>query len=133
MGTNFYLRRVRPREVHDLYHVGKRSYGWKPSFEAYTPYSEGWGLSEVEGDEDPRPAVHSIDDIECLLESGEWQLEDEYGQRWAPGEESLEAFRSELLSWDGGQHLDPDFEPRDHGTGHYRDPKGYEFYRGEFR
>lgn len=129
MSTNFYLKRVRPREVRDEYHIGKRSLGWKPLFEGYEANLPGWATVVLQDDEDPRPSVHSTDDIERLLESGEWQLADEYGTEWPPGEESLEAFRSELRDWDGGSTL----EPKSHAPyGAVGDAAGHEFLECEF-
>lgn len=87
MGTNFYLRRVKPREVHDLMHIAKRSAGWVIHFQDSTD-----GYAEPHDDAPEPPAFHSVADIRDLLESGDWQLADEYGDVWEPGEESLREF-----------------------------------------
>lgn len=133
MGTNFYLRRVEPREVHDEYHIAKRSAGWRIHFQDSEAYKH---------DEVPAPSYHSVADIRSLLKSGEYQLADEYGTTWEPGSESLEEF-AELCAWNGGPKFtepareylgaydNPPGVPYDHAGG-YRDPEGYRFDSREF-
>lgn len=123
MGTNFYLRRVKPREVHDEYHIAKRSAGWKIHFQDSTPY---------EHDDTDAPDYHSVQDICELLKSGEYQLSNEYGDVYAPGEESLREFE-ELCQWDGGMGSDQRSVPyRYFDRYSYIDPDGYYFDRREF-
>ena len=73
MGTNYYIRKVKPIEVRPEFHIGKRSCGWKPLFESYhsdAPY--GYNISV------DRPYVDRVSDIKALVESGEWEIIDEY-------------------------------------------------------
>lgn len=138
MGTNFYLRRVRPREVHDEYHIAKRSAGWVIHFQDSTECE--WDT--YDGDEWAPPSFHSVADIRNLLATGDWQLSDEYGEVTEPGEESLRAF-DELCAWRGGPRFEgnppnpyyPEGEPPYESvrlSGSYRDQEGYLFSRGEF-
>lgn len=134
MGTNFYLRRVKPREVHDLMHIAKRSGGWLIHFQ-----DSAAGYAEPHDDAPEPPAFHSVADIRNLLASGEWQLADEYGESWEPGEESLREF-DQLCKWRGGPQFDgnpigsyPYGEPPYEHTGGYVDPEGYQFTSVYFR
>ena len=139
MGTNFYIRRVEPREVHDLMHIAKRSAGWVIHFQD----SED-GYDEPLEDAPEPPAFHSVADIRRLLESGEWQLCDEYGDVREPGADSLRAF-DELCAWMGGDGFGwsgtppnpnyPEGEPPYESVfpGSYRDPDGYIFTGRCFR
>lgn len=133
MGTNFYLRRVKPREVHDEYHIAKQSAGWLIHFQDSTPYQE-WNDA---------PSYHSVDDIMRLLESGEWQISDEYGCVIEPGEDSVKKFEK-LCSWVGGKRFEGN-EPKPYSRfddckddrpfiphHDYRDPQGFCFDRQEF-
>lgn len=147
MGTNFYLRRVRPREVHDLMHIAKRSAGWVIHFQDSTE-----GYADPRDDAPEHPAFHSVADIRNLLKTGEWQLcseeyaEDGGPERWDPGEESLRQF-DELCRWRGGPRFtkpavpysgtydhEPDV-PYDQPVGGtaYRDADGYVFDERWFR
>lgn len=111
MGTNYYLKATRPREVYDEVHIAKRSRGWKPSFQA----SEETEFT---------PAVNSVDDMQRLVESGNWAIEDEYHNAL-----TWEEFEQEVLNWES------EFNYRSHmGTAlrTYRDPQGYEFIRNEY-
>lgn len=134
MGTNFYIRRVRPREVHDLMHIAKRSAGWVIHFQDSTE-----GYAEPRDEAWEPPAFHSVADIRELLKTGEWQMADEYGAVWEPGEESLREF-DELCQWRGGPQFEdkpagryPDGEPPYEHTGGYLDPEGYRFESRYFR
>lgn len=134
MGTNYYLRKVKPREVHDEYHIAKLSAGWLVHFQDSTPYQE-WNDA---------PSYHSVDDIMRLLESGEWQISDEYGYVIEPGEKSIEKFKK-LCEWVGGERF-KGFEPKQYTPSadikdnrpfipynySYRDPQGFYFDRQEF-
>ena len=137
MGTNFYIRRVKPREVHDLMHIAKRSAGWVIHFQDSTE-----GYADQYYDDPEPPEFHSVADIRALLESGEWQLADEYGDAWEPGEESLREF-GELCRWRGGpafeanhvgeySHGDPPYEST-FGPSDYVDPEGFRFTSVYFR
>ena len=144
MGTNFYLQRVKPREIHDRMHICKRSAGWKIHFQ---DSADGWADPHVGGQPKP-PEFHSVAEIRALLESEEWQIADEYGEVWAPGQESLELF-DKLLAWNGGKQFtqpavekspyvpydNPPNTPYDHGgyPGEYRDKDGYAFTSRWFR
>ena len=147
MGTNFYLRRVKPVEVHPEMHIAKRSAGWRIHFQDSTEGIETPDLYDVE-----YPRFHSVREIRAVLERGEWQLAtEEYEadgthERWAPGEESLRAF-DELCRWNGGSGFtepavpysgDYDHEPgvpyeRPVGGTTYRDADGYVFDERGFR
>lgn len=153
MGTNFYLRRVKPREVYDEYHIAKRSAGWRIHFQNSDWYhpSEPNNLTEPgryapcqlhwpdEGEVPPH--YRSVADIRALLESGEFQLADEYGTTWGAGAASVAEFE-ELCRWMGGSDLDgkecsayQDGEPPWEGAirrGDYRDPEGFLFTDVEF-
>lgn len=137
MGTNFYLRRVKPREVHDLMHIAKRSAGWVIHFQDSSD-----GYAEPHDEVPDPPEFRSVAEIRDLLESGEWQLADEYGDTWGLGDESLREF-DELCRWRGGPRFEdrpagryPDGEPpysSDGLGGDYRDEQGYQFTSINFR
>lgn len=71
MGTNIYIRRKVPRMVpeYDETHVAKLSYGWKVHFDG-SSMDGGYGVS-----------IGSISDLRQYLDSGDWELIDEYGDR----------------------------------------------------
>ncbi|MDM8270564.1 hypothetical protein [Thermophilibacter provencensis] len=138
MGTNHYLRRVRPREVHDEYHICKTSAGWVVHFQDSTEYQDEW----CDDGEWAPPSFHSVADIRNLLGTGEWQISDEYGRVCEPGEESLMEF-DRLCAWRGGKSFEcnppnqryPEGDPPYENVmlrGTYRDPEGYLFTTGEF-
>lgn len=143
MGTNFYLRRVKPREVHDLMHIAKRSAGWVIHFQDSSD-----GYAEPRDEAPDPPEFRSVAEIRDLLESGEWQLADEYGETWGPGAESLRAF-DELCAWRGGPAFEggqsvpyslrnrhPDHRGPWEGDvlgGDYRDAEGFAFTPTDFR
>lgn len=76
MGTNIYLRRKEPRMVpeYDEVHVCKLSYGWRVHFDGSSAHDNGW-----EPLDEHQPRVGSMDDLRGYLDSGEWELVDEYG------------------------------------------------------
>lgn len=141
MGTNFYLRRVKPVEVHPEMHIAKRSAGWRIHFQDSTKGVDAPDLYDVE-----YPRFHSVREIRAVLERGEWQLADEYGETWAPGAESVAEF-DELCRWNGGPRFtkpavpysgDYDHEPgvpydQPVGGTAYRDADGYAFDERWFR
>lgn len=131
MGTNFYLRKVKPRMVYDEYHIAKRSYGWRIYFQDSEEYKY----------EDNPPIYHSVEDIRKLLESGEYQLVNEYGDTWEPGVESIKEF-NELCKWNVGNEYDGmSYSTYSHdelscdygGYNEYLDPQGYPFTSYDFR
>ncbi len=73
MGTNIYLRRKEPRMVpeYDEVHVCKKSGGWRVHFD---------GSSAIDGGDEHRPRIGSMDDLRGYLGTGEWELVDEYGR-----------------------------------------------------
>lgn len=105
MGTNFYIRKTKPLEVYDEYHIAKTSCGWLPSFQAYTPCGE-W---------DERPSIHSVSDIKALVDSGDFVIVDEC---------------DEVYDWDGFTkrvlEFGNDFHCRSHHPD-FKDQQGYEF------
>lgn len=127
MGLNYYLI-GKPTVTRPCVHLGKSSYGWKPSFEA----SDGHDANEwYDNDDDPRrswnerpasrPAVNSMADVRSLVDQG-WEIWDEEGRFVRP-----EEFFAEMEA----KRDDPDC--KDHlGYGYYRDPEGFEFTRSEF-
>lgn len=112
MGVNYYIRRLKPREVYDQMHVGKVSCGYRTYFR-----DSDWGdVEQVPGvDEDDIPDFHSAGEIRELLASGEWCLVGENGNAYAPGEESVMAFDA-IVTIDG-------MEPA-HLPGTYKDGDG---------
>lgn len=139
MGTNHYLRRVRPRELHDEYHICKTSGGWVVHFQDSTAHQD-----EHHGDDGwAPPSFHSVADIRDLLKTGEWQISNEYSEVCEPGEESLREFER-LCAWRGGKAFEgkppnpryPEGDPPYESVrlnGSYRDPEGYLFTTEDFR
>ena len=126
MGLNYYLI-GKPTTVRPCVHLGKSTFGWKPSFEASDGFdANAWcdeGDPRKDWDESPicRPAVNSMADVRSLVDQG-WEIWDEEGRFVRPDEffDEMEAKRD-----------DPDC--RDHlAYGYYRDPEGFEFTRSEF-
>ena len=76
MGTNIYLSRKEPRMVptYDEIHVAKLSGGWRVHFDGSTAIG-----GSCEPIDEHLPRVGSIDDLRGYLETGEWELRDEYG------------------------------------------------------
>lgn len=73
MGTNFYLRRTKPVLCFPEFHIGKRSAGWMPLYQANRCSEDYYRL------ETQRPIVSVVDDIREAVDSGEWVIIDEYG------------------------------------------------------
>lgn len=126
MGLNYYLI-GKPTTVRPCVHLGKSTFGWKPSFEASDGFdANGWCDEDdprKSWDENPicRPAVNSMADVRSLVDQG-WEIWDEEGRFVRPEEffVEMEAKRD-----------DPDC--KDHlSYGYYRDPEGFEFTRSEF-
>lgn len=111
MGTNYYLKATRPREVYDEVHIAKCSSGWKPSFQA---------SDETEF----TPAVNSVDDMQRLVESGEWVIEDEEHRAI-----TWDEFVDKVLNWESERNCRSNMST---GLRTYHDPQGYEFIRDEY-
>lgn len=120
MGTNFYLQKARPIEVRPCFHICKRSAGYRVHFQDSS--AQEFSAGEI----DPPvecPDFHSVAEIRALLESGEWNLADEYGRTWE-GTEALDELY-DLLNWDGGEFCE---EPEEsYIGGDYRDGEGFLF------
>lgn len=137
MGTNFYIRRVKPRVVHDEMHIAKRSWGWVIHFQDSTA---GWQHTYPDYEDRP-PSFRSVREIRALLETGEYQLADEYDNTWEPGEESLNEF-DELCRWRGGDKWEdnpvnynyPDGDPPYQSVlrDSYEDVDGFSFTSADF-
>lgn len=120
MGTNFYLRKKKPRLVHDEIHIAKTSWGWKPTFEQH--------IGEIE----------SVKQLKTAYDSGEYTIVDEYGDVY-----TWEEFDDRVLKWAEHQRKH-DFEPIDHVEYErenpdrylppmsYHDEDGYDFCTREF-
>lgn len=80
MGTNVYLQRKVPRMVpeYDRTHVAKMSAGWRVHFDGSSAADNTWDW-EARPDEAPR--IGSMDDLRGYLETGDWELVDEYGDK----------------------------------------------------
>jgi hypothetical protein len=76
MGLNIYIQRKTPRMVptYDCTHIAKLSWGWRVHF-------DGSSMTHEFCEDDPRPRIGSVADIRSYLETGEWELVDEYGER----------------------------------------------------
>lgn len=127
MGTNYFIRSTKPRMVYDTFHIGKTSAGWEMHFQD----SRSQAIKD-EWCHIPAPHYDSAKDIQDLLESEEYQLVDEYGNSWNPGEESSEKFQLLMELRDEKQV--------NHGPGKYivdaqdfRDEEGYWFSTYDFR
>ena len=133
MGTNSYLVRQKPRLVRDAFHICKISAGWKPVFQN----SECADLEEVEFIEgkvswNGNDVVHdyygSVSDIRKLLETGEYEIMDEYGDTSdGDGPYTIDS----LIAW--GEH---EHNYRDENTMYsaygYKDAEGFTFHRQYF-
>ncbi len=75
LSVNYYIRKVDPIEVRPEFHIGKRSCGWKPLFETY--HSDMPYTCRIDVD---RPYIDRVSDIKALVESGEWEIIDEYDE-----------------------------------------------------
>ena len=110
-GTNIYMRRKEPRMVpeYDETHVCKLSSGWKVHFDGSSACDNAW-----EPRDEQAPSIGSMDDLRGYLNTGEWELVDEYGKVYTDWEAEIES----LVAWDGGKsswnELHPD-KPTDVG------------------
>lgn len=73
MSTNFYIKKVKPVEIFPEFHLGKRSCGWKFLFQANADETDMFP-EEVE-----RPVITCLDDIRAAVDSGDWEIVNEYG------------------------------------------------------
>lgn len=121
MGTNIYLRRREPRMVpeYDEVHVCKMSYGWRAHFDGSSAAGTSWEY----GEEGTRPRVGSMDDLRGYLESGEWELVDEYG---------VQTTLEEVLAHDEYRR-DGELVNTETSVDDYCDREGYPWSRREFR
>lgn len=120
MSVNFYIRRTKPILCFPEFHIGKRSFGWKALYQAN---SEPEDLYQFETQ---RPVVKTVADIEAAVESGEWEIVDEYGETYS---------FSEFI-----EHMETDFKKEtarnEHmglGYSYYTDADGREYDRNDFR
>lgn len=119
MGVNFYLRRTKPILCFPEFHIGKRSFGWKALYQANSKQEDLYPF------ETQRPVVETVADIEAAVESGEWEIVDEYGTGYS---------FSEFID-----HMETDFEKEtarnEHmglGSSYYQDADGREYERYDF-
>lgn len=90
MSTNFYIKRTKPVLCFPEFHIAKRSIGWKPLHQTNVHAEDTFSF------ETERPVIESREDIKRYVDSGEWEIVDEYG---------IEYTYDEFLSY-----LDDDFE-----------------------
>ena len=133
MGTNFYLFRIKPRAVHDVFHIGKTSVGWKPTFQNseklnadQVGFKDGhvyWDACDI-----TPPYYGSVADIRHLLDTGEYAIIDEYGEF---GDENGPYTIERLSEWGRDK---PDWkEPcKENPCYIYRDAEGFSFTRQDF-
>jgi hypothetical protein len=62
--------------VYDETHVCKLSYGWRAHFDASSMYPEPWDEPDKEA-----PRIGSMADLRGYLDTGEWELVDEYDEK----------------------------------------------------
>lgn len=86
VSTNFYLRRKKPILCFPEFHIGKRSCGWRPLMQSNQNAEDTFEF------ETQRPIVQSMSDIEDTVNTGEWEIVDEYGTEY-----SIDDFRSYML------------------------------------
>lgn len=123
MSTNYYIRRTKPILTFPEFHIGKRSYGWRGLFEANSR------TDDVFEYETERPVIHSLDDIRSYVESGEWEIVDEYEERV-----SYERF-VEIMTKPFASEIENGIELKGHSSptfGTYIDRKGNEWTQTEF-
>ena len=120
MSTNFYLRRTKPILTFPEFHIAKRSHGWKPLYEANSMADDVWSF------ETERPVVSSVDDIKRYVDSGEWEVIDEYDSPM-----TYDEFRA---------YMDTDFESEGARESHFGfgcavsvDEDGSEWMEADFR
>ena len=116
MGTNVYLQRKKPRMVpaYDAVHVAKLSWGWRVHFDGSSAVAEWHNPHE--------PRVGSMDDLRGYLDTGEWELVDEYDRKMTL-DEMMEHDKTMVDGqlWNTGVSMDD-----------YYDREGYPWSRREF-
>lgn len=119
MSVNFYIRRTKPILCFPEFHIGKRSFGWKALYQANSNPEDLYQF------ETQRPVVKTVADIEAAVESGEWEIVDEYGEAYS---------FSEFI-----EHMETDFKKEtarnEHiglGFSYYTDADGREYDRNDF-
>lgn len=95
MSMNYYLRRKRAT-IHESIHIAKCENGVKPQFQATG--AETWprwcdGIRYPELDRN----IESLDDIMSYVDSGGWEIVDEYGALITRDE-----FMRDVVGWNGG-------------------------------
>lgn len=109
MSTNYYFKIdsdckfCKSKEIH----IGKRSAGWRPSFEKTEYYSSVQGIRDFYKENKEELAIVS-----------------EYGETL-----SFEDLEEELINWNKDNK---EAWGHDHTTHTYSDSEGYDFFRGEF-
>lgn len=120
MSTNFYLKRTKPILTFPEFHIAKRSYGWTPLYEANSKADDIWSF------ETERPVVNSVEDIKRYVDSGEWEIVDEY--------DDVKTYDELIEYMDANFESEPD-ERRDHHEMGYpisKDEHGNEWLGAEF-
>lgn len=77
MSTNFYIKRTKPILCFPEFHIAKRSAGWKPLHQANMDAEDVFYLYTE------RPIIESREDIKRYVDSGEWEIVDEYGTEFS--------------------------------------------------
>lgn len=119
VSTNIYLRRKEPRMVpeYDETHVAKLSGGWRAHFDGSSAAGVPW-----EPVDEHAPRVGSMDDLRGYLDTGDWELVDEYGERT-----TLERVLAHDEVTRDGRPWNTRVSPDD-----YYDREGYPWSRREF-
>jgi hypothetical protein len=101
---------------YDETHVCKLSYGWRAHFDGSSMHECDWC------EDSQRPRIGSMADLRGYLETGEWELVDEYGEKTTL-EEVLEHDKYECDGelWNTRVSMDD-----------YYDREGYPWSRREF-
>lgn len=76
MSTNFYIKRTKPILCFPEFHIAKRSAGWKPLHQSNVQADDYFNI------ETERPIIESREDIKRYIDSGEWEVVDEYGTEY---------------------------------------------------
>lgn len=120
MGTNYYIQRKVPRMVpkYDRTHVCKSSFGWRVHFDGSSAAGNSWDELDEHS-----PRVGSIGDLRDYLDTGDWELLDEYG---------CAATLDEVLAHDDWKLEGLPFNTRV-ALDDYYDEDGYPWSRIEFR
>lgn len=110
MGTNYYLR-----NGEEELHIGKKSYGWEFSFQAY-----------------PRLGIFSVTDWKNAFDNVEAQIVNEYNEVFSV-EEMCEIIDSACPGSNfSDERLNLNHCDEAEGYQCYKDPYGYSFSLGDF-